>query len=191
MLLQTLLALTPLALASAIPQAPNTAIPTFGDRFGITATGPGITNIDLRAQAGRLYIGGPQTPHCENAARQDFATFVRYSDKTLYLFKYGPPPQQVWVDASGMGQGITGYANVDGNSTAPRNASWGAWEVDEGTGEVSFEGVGAKACPTGEEGRWSLWFSESEMPGWQSGCVDVGLRAYAAPARVACEYTTE
>ncbi|KAK4499687.1 hypothetical protein PRZ48_010205 [Zasmidium cellare] len=187
MLLHSLLALTPLALASAIPQAtaPNTEIPSFGERFGIAADGPGIINTDLRAQAGRLYIGGPQTPTCEDNARQDFATFVQYSDKTLYLFKYGNPPQQIWVDASGMGQGITGFSNVDGNSTAPRNASFAEFEIDEETGDLTFEGTGAKACPTTEEGRWSVWFTTSETPGWQEGCVDVTLRAYSAPARVA------
>lgn len=93
-----------------------------------------------------------------------------------------------------MGQGITGFSDIyyPGNTTsAPRNASFEGFEVDETDGSVVFGETGAKACPTGEEGVWSLWFSGSETPGFQEGCVDVRLRGYDAPARVACEYTTE
>lgn len=89
-----------------------------------------------------------------------------------------------------MGQGITGYSDIDGSGSYPKNASFEDFEVDE-EGGFTFNGVGAKACPTREEGEWSLWFTTSETPGFQDGCVDVELKAYAAPARVACRYTTQ
>ncbi|KAF7187728.1 Cell wall protein phiA [Pseudocercospora fuligena] len=154
--------------------------------MGISATGTNITNINLTASKGRLFIGGKQAPKCEGDQKQDFATFALYSDGTVFLWKVSNPPQQLWVDASGMGMGITGYTS--GDEKAPRNASRGKFAVDK-DGYLTFEGTGAKACPTTEEGKWSVWFTTNEKPGWQDGCVDVKLKAYKAPARVACEYS--
>lgn len=85
-----------------------------------------------------------------------------------------------------MGGGISGYTT--GAQPTPENASRGPFEVD-GEGVLTFNGVGAKACPTTEDGKWTVWFTESEKPGFQDGCVDVVLTAYDAPARVACTYS--
>ena len=68
-------------------------------------------------------------------------------------------------------------------------ASFEDFEVD-GEGIFTFNGVGAKACPTNEADKWSVWFTTLEKPGFQDGCIDVELKAYSAPARVRCHYTT-
>jgi hypothetical protein len=186
------------ALVSAAPMEPVNVVwqaPSFGDKFGMAATSingsTAIINKDLTASEGRIYIGGTQTPNCTDStgynARQDFATFVWYSDKTVFLYKQEYPPQQLWVDASGMGMGITGYTS--GDQQPPKNAGRGPFEIDSATRDVTFNGVGAKACPTTEEGKWSLWFTENATPGYQEGCVSVELKAYKADARVACTYS--
>lgn len=184
-----LLALATYAIASPtpIPQSVDTP-PTLGDPFGVGAVstnGSKIQNQQLTASAGRIFIGGTQTPSCDRGERQDFATFVIYSDKTVYLYKTDNPPQQLWVDASGMGGGISGYTT--GAQPTPKNASRGDFEIDE-EGVLTFSGVGTKACPTGEEGKWTVWFTSNEKPGFQEDCLDVTLKAYDAPARVACTY---
>lgn len=184
----TFLALaTTYALALPANDAPEDHPPAFGDSFGCAATGINIVNKDLTASDGFIYIGGTQSPSCEKNQRQDFATFVYQSDGTVFLYKHGNPPQQVWVDASGMGQGITGYSTGTQNPK-PKNASYGKFHVD-GDGKLTFNDTGAKACPTGEQGKWSVWFTQDPMPANQEGCVSVNLKAYHAPARVACNYT--
>lgn len=180
----TLLALATTTLASPFPQAADTP-PTLGNPFGIGAVGTGIQNQQLTASAGRIFIGGIQTPSCDRGERQDFATFVLYSDKTVFLYKNDNPPQQLWVDGSGMGGGISGYTT--GAQPTPKSASRGDFAVD-GEGVLTFNGVGAKACPTADEGKWTVWFTTNEKPGFQDGCVDVTLKAYDAPARVGCTY---
>ncbi|KXS95744.1 hypothetical protein AC578_5300 [Pseudocercospora eumusae] len=179
-----------LALAStsvlAMP-APQSDVPSFSDKMGVSATGPGITNVDLTASKGSIYVGGDQNDaKCDDDGPQHFATFVLYSDGTLFLYKLGNPPQQLWVDASGMGMGITGYTS--GDEQPPKNASRGKFAVDQ-DGFLTFEGTGAKACPTNDQGKWSVWFTSNQRPGNQDGCVDVKLKAYKAPARVSCEYS--
>lgn len=86
-----------------------------------------------------------------------------------------------------MGQGISGYTS--NNETGPRNASRGDFVIDE-EGLLTFNGVGAKACPAIEEGSWTIWFTTSKTPGFQDDCVDVELKAFDAPARVACTYSS-
>lgn len=181
----SLLALATYTLASPVPQ--NDELPTNGNPFGVGAVGTGIQNQQLTASAGRIFIGGAQDTQCDGGQRQDFATFVRYSDSTVFLYKLGNPPQQLWSDQSGMGQGITGYTT--GAQSAPKNAGREGFEIDPYTRSLTLNGVGAKACPTTEEGKWSVWFTANDKPGYQDGCVDVTLTAYDAPARVACTYS--
>lgn len=182
----SLLALATYTLATPVPQY-NDELPTLGNPFGVGAVGPAIQNHQLTASSGRIFIGGSQDTTCDGGQLQDFATFVLYSDKTVFLYKLGNPPQQLWVDASGMGGGISGYTT--GAQSAPKNASREGFAIDS-EGYLTFNGVGAKACPALEDGQWSVWFTENEKPGFQDGCVSVALKAYDAPARVACTYSS-
>ncbi|USW58763.1 hypothetical protein Slin15195_G120820 [Septoria linicola] len=174
--------------ALALPQVGVSGAPKFGDAFGLEASADSISQLynQVTATRGRIYVGGEQSPVCELGTRADFATFVWYSDKTVYLYKTDNPPQQLWVDASGMGQGISGYETV-GQNTKPRNAGTEGFEVDE-AGVLTFQGASPKACPV-EAGIWSIWFSGSDTPGNQDGCVPMTLTAYKTPHRVACTYS--
>ncbi|CAK1366952.1 hypothetical protein CB0940_10304 [Cercospora beticola] len=179
-----LLGLAGSALAAPAPQQDD-QIPTFGQPFGIEAEGEGLSYAQIRAVNGRLMIGGEQTATCEGGQSQDFATFALYSDKRLYMYTNSNPVQNVWVDASGMGQGITGYSSPDrlGNrfSIEPFYISQ--------EGALTFDNTPAKACPALEKDQYTIWFSNAEKPAYQEGCIEVQLKTYYAPARIACNYT--
>jgi hypothetical protein len=176
-----------LTMASAVlaDQTPESTVPGFNEAFGVAATGLDIDNIDLRAINGQIFVGGTQSADCIDGSHGAFATFATYSDQTLYLWHTETPVQQVYVDASGMGQGITGYTT--GDNPGPKNGSREPFEIDS-EGILTFNGVGAKACPTGEDGKWSVWFTSADKPGWQDDCVAVELKAYKTPYRVSCQY---
>ncbi|EME86621.1 uncharacterized protein MYCFIDRAFT_210559 [Pseudocercospora fijiensis CIRAD86] len=172
-------------LATPFPLA-QSDVPSFGDKIGIEATGTNIAKVDLRAKQGQIFVGGSQDAVCDGGQTQDVATFVLYSDGTLFLYKLSNPPQQLWVDNGGNGGGVTGYTS--GSEPLSKSASRSKFALD-GDGNLTFEGTGAKACPTKDADTYTVWFTSSAKPGNQDGCVDIKLKAYKAPARVACEYS--
>lgn len=186
------------SLVSAVPMEPVIVIdqaPSFGNAFGIEATGEGLGTapVQLTAQRGRVYIGGTQEQptNCSSAQTvHDFATFVWYSDKTIFLYSNDPTrPQQVWADV-GNG-GIVGYATAKQANPGPESLS--PFEIDAESRIVTFDGVSAKACPEDSEkpttAPFGIWFSTEEKPGNLANCFDVTLKAYATPARDACTYS--
>ncbi|KAF2769963.1 hypothetical protein EJ03DRAFT_326867 [Teratosphaeria nubilosa] len=191
--------LTLAALASALPTAEmepanvHWEAPGYGEAFGIAATGKGIINASLRAVGGALFVGGEQPEvTCEDGEHPDFATFVWYTEKSLFLYG-GNPYQQVKVDNSGEGQGVTFYTTGD-QEVVP--AADGPFEIDSQSRVLTFGSTGAKACPTGvmvdqaeikEVHR--IWFTDLEEPAFNEGCVDVELLAYKTDAKPRCNYS--
>ncbi|KAK4632124.1 hypothetical protein CLAFUW4_02476 [Fulvia fulva] len=197
MLSNTVLSLAALtALASAAPAAmePVNVVyeaPSFGDAFGIGASGGAVSALhnQVSASQGRVYIGGKQDQptNCSSAQTvHDFATFAWYSDKQLYLYTNSNPVQQVWSDAGY--DGLVGYSTD--KESKPPGESLAKFEIDATSRLVTFNGVGPKACPGGETAdQYGIWFSDSDRPGNLDGCFAVELKAYKTPARDSCTYS--
>ncbi|EME47020.1 hypothetical protein DOTSEDRAFT_69113 [Dothistroma septosporum NZE10] len=179
------------ALASAAPAQGNVVYeaPSYGDPFGVEANGGPIAYKQLTASQGRVYIGGrqDQPTHCSSPqTTHDFATFAWDSSKRVYMYSNSDPVQEVWADARDYG--LVGYST--GNQAKPAGNSLSPFEIDAITRVLTFNGVGAKACPAGEGAdEWGLWFSDSDRPGNLDGCFAVELKAYKAEGRDRCTYS--
>lgn len=168
------------------PQTPLAPGPD--DKFGLIAihSGSVLQNQGITAKNGRLFVGGKQDAGCTTPS--DFATFY-LKDGQGWLYGEATP-QQLWVDASGMGQGITGYTTA--SQAPPSSASRTTFTVD-GDAHLLFNGISAQACPPADdnvESGWPIWFSEADKPGYNEGCIDINLRAIKADNPVSCFYTS-
>ncbi|KAF7192606.1 Cell wall protein phiA [Pseudocercospora fuligena] len=169
------------------PKTPTVPVPGKDDKFGLIAirSGSPIQNTGIKASKGRLTVGGKQDASCDT--KSDFATFYVQNGEA-YLYAASATPQQLWVDRSGMGQGVTGYTT--GAQPAPRNAERKGFKVDK-DGHLTFDGVSPKACPCKDKNAgWSLWFSTADKPGFNEGCLGVSLKAIKADKPVSCSYTS-
>ena len=176
-------------LVAAIPTEPvkvHWKAPKVGDKFGIAATGKGISNIDLTASKGRIFIGGKQNPSCDRGVSQASANFRLNEDSSISLYKTDNPPQDLWAKWASSG-GYVGYTT--GVQPPPAKSRRTGFKVNPDTRVLTFNGFGGKACPTGEDHKWSLWFTDSGKPGYLNGCVDVVLKASVRDAAVSCLYS--
>ncbi|SMQ54195.1 unnamed protein product [Zymoseptoria tritici ST99CH_3D1] len=178
-------AITLMTLVSSVLAVPTTQsnVPGFNEKFGIKAHGKGINGINVVATGDRIFIGGPQFAQCVNNKRPNSATFARYSDDTISLWHTENPTQQLWVSpsSSGSGEGVVGYTT--GNGATPHHDLRSPFKIDK-NGRLTFNGVGAKACP-GTGNRYLLYFTNRQL---EKGCVDVTLQTFKTPASVSCLY---
>ncbi|KAJ4365906.1 hypothetical protein N0V83_008528 [Neocucurbitaria cava] len=139
------------ALTSASPcgSSSNTTIAA-GDIFRILTirSGSALQYGSLQASNRALYINTPsQNASCSSSTPTNYASFFLSTDGSLYLNTDGNPPQQLFVDRSGMGQGVIQYTT--GAEQPGRNSERTGWAVD-GNGDLTFKESGLQACP----GRW-------------------------------------
>lgn len=111
----------------------------------------------------------------------------------LYLYTPEDLWQQVWVDRSGMGQGIIQYSTYPGGFQATRYAETDKWAVDS-AGDLNFDGSSLIACPIGGEANttasYSVWLSTSNAsPGGNSNCLGISSRAILAEEPNRCTYS--
>ncbi|KAM5354451.1 hypothetical protein ACJ41O_001100 [Fusarium nematophilum] len=118
------------------------------------------------------------------------ATFNLVGDE-LFLYRKSATPQQLWVDRSGMGQGVLGYTT--GAQPAPRNAERKGWKIDK-NGDLTFNGAGFIACPNSSKagGSWSVWVSAGvKQPGGNKGCLGFTARTVKTTKPNSCLYTQQ
>lgn len=107
-------------------------------------------------------------------------------DGQLSLYRKSATPQTLFVDRSGMGQGVLGYTT--GAQSTPRNGERKGWKVDK-YGDLSFNGSGFIACPN-EKGSWSVWVSAGvDQPGGNKGCLPFVVRTVKTDKPNSCLYT--
>ncbi|EME38880.1 hypothetical protein DOTSEDRAFT_112156, partial [Dothistroma septosporum NZE10] len=164
------------------------AIPGENDKFGLIAirAGSPIQNSGITASNGSIFVGGKQDADCDKTS--NFSTFF-LQDGEAYLYTASATPQQLWVDRSGMGQGVCGYTT--GAQPTPRNAERKTFAISQ-QGYLEFDGMGSVACPPGEQNKdagWSIWFTTSDKPGFNEGCLSLALRAIKADEPAGCLYT--
>lgn len=182
-----------MALVSASPcgtNPDNTKI-NDGDVFRIMTirSGSDIQYGSVQAANSGLLINAPkQNASC--SADVNYASFT-LSSGALYLNTENPP-QQIYVDRSGMGQGVIQYTT--GAQPASRNSERTTFSIDENSNLVFNGGngpsVGFQACPGALSGGYSVWLSGNENPGGNSGCVGFVARALKEDNPVSCSYTS-
>ncbi|KAK3504639.1 hypothetical protein B0T13DRAFT_11308 [Neurospora crassa] len=131
-----------------------------------------------------------QDADCYNGPAQNSATFVlNKADGTLSLYTEGKPWQQLFVDRSGMGQGMMQYTT--GAEPAPRNAERGGWAIDEASQHLTFAGSDAfLACPSGADSSYRILpYVGIENPAGYTGCLGIAARVVVAENPVKCLYS--
>ncbi|KAL5404935.1 hypothetical protein PMIN06_005000 [Paraphaeosphaeria minitans] len=171
--------------ASAFPQ--TTPIAT-GLGFGVITirSGSEIQNSGVQAAHSSLLVNAKsQNASCDS--KSNFATFYINAEKELHLWesKSSARPQTVFVDRSGMGQGLIGYTT--GVQPLPKNGENKGWEIVNG--ELKFKGTGLQACPGSIDGAWSLWLQGLDKPGWNENCTSVTASAIKTDSPIGCWYT--
>ncbi|KAI1311995.1 hypothetical protein F5Y03DRAFT_261855 [Xylaria venustula] len=137
-----------------------------------------------------LYLPS-QNATCDDGTKSttaDSATFSLSEDGSLYLYSTSNPPQQLFVDRSGMGQGKLGYTT--GAQPGPRNGERTSFAIDD-YGYLSFNGAGFLACPNSIGGAWSVWVDVGiANPGGNSDCLGLGaLAVKITDSPNSCTYT--
>lgn len=131
-----------------------------------------------------------QDADCYNSPAQNSATFVlNKADGTLSLYTEGKPWQQLFVDRSGMGQGMMQYTT--GAESAPRNAERGGWAIDEASQHLTFAGSDAfLACPSGADSSYRILpYVGIENPAGYTDCLSIAARVVVAENPVKCLYS--
>lgn len=130
-----------------------------------------------------------QNATCESETNT--ATFY-LSSGSLYLYTPEDITQQVYVDRSGMGQGVIQYSTSPGGYGAGRNSETVGWAVDE-TGELNFDGDSLLACPSSANstaGPYSIWLNTGDdTPAGLEGCLGISSKAVPVTEANACTYT--
>ncbi|KAH7024958.1 uncharacterized protein B0I36DRAFT_332294 [Microdochium trichocladiopsis] len=179
----------PSSTSSAAPSGP-TGIPANG-KFGIMAlrSASPIHFASTSAEGSHLYLNAPETGAVCTGDNGGSAVFY-LKDGGLYLYTTdGAPAQQMWVDRSGMGQGITGYST--GGQGVPRNGETTGFAIDSNN-SLSFNGVGFLACPGAPNGGWSIWVDAGiSQPGGHEGCLGFSARAVEESSPFPCEYSQQ
>lgn len=191
------------AAAAAFPTERQLETPCPGDKFSLIAihSGSPVQNTGITAAKGNLLIGGKNEATCDTKS-DGFATFV-VNDGEAYLYstdnvrissQHGismltstQPPQQLYVDRSGMGQGKTGYTT--GAQPTPKNVERKGWSISD-KGYLVFDGESPKACPA-KDGAYSIWFTDLEKPAYQDGCIGVALKAIKSDKPNSCTYSSD
>ncbi|KAK7953175.1 cell wall protein PhiA [Apiospora saccharicola] len=182
------------AMAAPAPQVPagnpNPDLVTFG--VISIASGSKVQNAGWGAMHKGLFTGAkPQEGASCYGPAQDFATFVlNKPEGTLSLLTDGKPWQQLFVDRSGMGQGMMQYTT--GAEPAPRNAERDGWAINDEQ-HLTFGGSdGFLACPAGEADLYRvLPYVGIDSPAGYTNCTSIAARVVVATNPVQCLYSQE
>ncbi|KAK4233306.1 hypothetical protein C8A03DRAFT_19599 [Achaetomium macrosporum] len=176
------------AAASAAPTGSSCPAPE--RKFGIMAlrSASPIHFAPASASQGKLGFNFPASKidaQCTDGKTRTDAIFT-IKDGELYL--YGKDQvQQIYVDRSGMGQGVLGYFNK-GVENPPRNGELKGWAVDS-EDNLTFSGTTLQACP-GADNAWHIWLSGVSKPAGAEGCLGFTARVVTKSDAVQCTYST-
>ena len=183
--------------AMAAPAAnPNPDLVTFG--VISIASGSKVQNAGWGAMHKGIFTGAkPQEGASCYGPEQDYATFVlNKADGTLDLRTDGKPWQQLFVDRSGMGQGVMQYTT--GAEPASRNAERAGWAIDDASQHLTFGGSDAfLACPNGLPGTADaetfrvLPYVGINSPAGYTNCTSIAARVVVATNPVDCLYSQQ
>ncbi|RSL93364.1 hypothetical protein CDV31_014746 [Fusarium ambrosium] len=180
----SLLPSSPPASSQQPPQQPTNTFELLALRNGSPIHFSGVQASESRltlkkAKQGASCTAGPADNHA----------IFELLGENLYLYDK-PRRQQMWVDRSGMGQGILGYST--GAQSLGKNFEQTGWKVDK-NGNLNFKGSGLIACPSSQKnGPWSIWVSAGvNQPGGNKGCVPFTARVIKNSKPTGCEYSVQ
>ncbi|KAJ4127141.1 hypothetical protein NW768_008768 [Fusarium equiseti] len=129
-----------------------------------------------------------QGASCDRGAKENEATFT-LNKKTgeLLLYSRSNPRQQVWVDRSGMGQGLMGYRT--GAQPLCNRCEQDKWAINK-DGLLQYDGTDYRACPQ-EDGSYTLWVSNVYNPGGNKNCVGASIVTSKIDEPVGCLYSQQ
>ncbi|KAG7433191.1 Cell wall protein phiA [Fusarium oxysporum f. sp. raphani] len=180
--------LTPLLAAGIVSAAPQKST-----QFEALALRSGSEIHFSGLQAAKSHISTnlkKQVASCDKGKTDNRATFNLIGDE-LFLYKTDNPPQQLYVDRSGMGQGVLGYTT--GVEPIPRNGEQNGWKIDK-NGNLTFKGKGFIACPNSKKagGSYSVWVDAGvSNPGFNKNCVGFSARTFKIEKPTGCLYTQQ
>ncbi|OGE49553.1 hypothetical protein PENARI_c021G03662 [Penicillium arizonense] len=170
------------AAVSAAPSAES------NKTFGVIAihSGSGVQNAAFDASQSSIFAGlANPGASCARPKEQDATFYIK--DGALYLYDKSATPQEIYVDASGMGQGKIGYTT--GAQPAPKNSQRKGWAVKDG--HLQFSGKDLIACPNSIDGAWSIWASAGiDNPAGNENCVSIAARVMETSNPNGCKYTS-
>ncbi|KPM39374.1 hypothetical protein AK830_g7187 [Neonectria ditissima] len=178
-------------LATALPQATPTSTPEAGatpSAFSILSlrSASDIHFSSFQASIGNIFLQLPDQGASCDAESDNTATFY-LKDGGLYLYSTSNPPQQLYADRSGMGQGKLGY--ITGAQNPPRNGELTGWTIDA-SGDLTLDGASFLACPNSIDGAWAVWVSAGvAQPAGNEGCLGLVARVVEVTEPNACLYT--
>ncbi|PTB65783.1 hypothetical protein BBK36DRAFT_163943 [Trichoderma citrinoviride] len=180
-----LLSLFSLLLSSATA-APSPPKPKAFDIMALRSASP-IHFSQVSAARSGLFLGLPQqNATCKGGKSSEYATFS-VENEELVLYSCEGVKQKVFVDRSGMGQGIVGY--ITGDAPLPRYGELKGWKVDASQ-NLWFKDVGLIACPNSIDGSWRIWLGLGlQTPGGNQGCLGFTARTLENAKPVSCRYT--
>ncbi|KAL1800540.1 hypothetical protein ACET3X_000882 [Alternaria dauci] len=164
-----------------------------GDVFSIQTIRSGTVDLqynNIQAAQNSLVINaGQQNASCGPGA-PNYASF-QLNNGTIYLYTDNPP-QQLFVDRSGMGQGVIQYTT--GVQDLPRNGERQTFAIND-NGELVFrdqtgQETGFQACKPSLNGGYSVWLNGVTDPAGAEECLGFSARPIKQENPVKCYYTT-
>ncbi|CAG5146022.1 uncharacterized protein ALTATR162_LOCUS1811 [Alternaria atra] len=163
-----------------------------GDVFTIQTirSGSDLQYNTWKAVQNSLVINaGEQNAAC-GPEPHNYASF-QLNNGTLYLYTANPP-QQLFVDRSGMGQGVIQYTT--GAQGMARNGERRTFAVND-DGNLVFrdqtgQEIGFQACKPSLDGGYSVWLDIVTNPAGADECLGFTARAIKEENPVKCLYTT-
>ncbi|KAJ5522609.1 hypothetical protein N7527_006724 [Penicillium freii] len=176
-----------LAIAASVSAVVSAAPSTQSKTFGVVAihSGSGVQNVAFNAAKGSIFAGLPnQGASCARPQEQQATFYI--NNGALYLYDQSATPQEIYVDRSGMGQGLIGYTT--GAQPTPKNSEREGWT--EKDGHLQFGGHDLIACPNSIDGAWSIWASAGiANPAGNTDCVSIAARVVETSNPNGCSYT--
>lgn len=183
--------------AALVSAAPSGAVPAesqikVGDTFSIMTirSGSDIQYGQLQAIENGFTINKVQDAFCSE--KVNYASFRLTDAGELYL-KTDNPPQQAFVDRSGMGQGVFRYTT--GVEGAGRNSERTGFTVDANNNLIfkdkSNQEIGFQACPAANGTGYNVWLDITKNPAGSSNCVGFVARAVKEDTPITCMYSQQ
>jgi hypothetical protein len=193
------------AISSALPQASSPfPRPEAGDVFRLMSlrSGTPIQYGAVQASEGSLLINSPDQNNKTciiNGNRDNTTSGINYASFSLdqetgsvYIYTFNPP-LQLYVDRSGMGQGIVRYTT--GVQPIGPNQERGPFKINDDGDLVLVSGgtspdVGFQACPGALGGGWMVWLTGVEKPAGSEGCTPFTMKALKEDEPKKCLYSS-
>lgn len=180
-------------LVAASPCKPVSEKINDGDVFRVMTirSGSDFQYASLQAANRGLIIGASAQNASCGPEPHEYAEF-QLNNGSLYLYTANPP-QQMFVDRSGMGQGLIQYTT--GVEPLVKNGERQGFTIDDDMNLVfrdqTGQDIGFQACSPALGAKYSVWLDSVTNPAGYKDCLGFIARAQKSQDPVKCLYTNE